>query len=347
MNISEEINKRFLLQNEYLGDDKPVNNLEPHVSVIISTYQQVDYIKACLDGILLQQTEFVFEIIIGEDDSTDGTREICIEYAEKYPDKIRLFLRERTLSHLLDNNGLLVKRLNGIFGFSLLSARGKYIAVCEGDDYWIDSNKLQKQIDILENSPSIGLVYSQARVFLQDKKRFKKKCFGFSVPKKGVMFYNCVPTVTVVCRRSLMLKYRSETIEYSKMWKMGDYPMWIWFDLNSNLYFLNEKTAVYRYSANSLSSRSNGEERLIFLENSFKISDFFAKKTLKKDEYNDFLLVKYLGLYNASIKANTNHHSIYLNKFNSINRPLYIKAYLFLFETLGFRRIVSLFLSFS
>ena len=76
---------------EYLGSNKAVNRLNPLVSVSVVTYNQIEYIKKCLDSVLMQETDLPFEIIVGEDGSTDGTREICIEFAEKYPDKIRLF----------------------------------------------------------------------------------------------------------------------------------------------------------------------------------------------------------------------------------------------------------------
>src|SRR5689334_382568 len=80
---------------EYLGVDKIVNKAKPLVSAIVLTYQHAPYISQCLESILMQQTNFPFEIIVGEDESSDGTREICEKFAENYPDKIRLFLRSR------------------------------------------------------------------------------------------------------------------------------------------------------------------------------------------------------------------------------------------------------------
>src|SRR3954469_12007804 len=91
----------------------------PLVSVCVQTYQHVNYIKDCMEGILMQQTNFPFEILLGEDQSTDGTREICIEYAQKYPDKIRLFLHHR------ENNIKINGRQTGLFNFlyNFFSAR--------------------------------------------------------------------------------------------------------------------------------------------------------------------------------------------------------------------------------
>src|SRR5690606_21433837 len=117
----------------------------PKVSVLVQTYNHAPYIRQCLDGILMQETDFDFEILLGEDASTDGTREICIEYAQEHPDKIRLFLHSR------ENNISINGRPSGRFNFcnNLFEANGEYIAFCEGDDYWIDEFKLQKQMDFL------------------------------------------------------------------------------------------------------------------------------------------------------------------------------------------------------
>lgn len=129
-----------------------MNKENPLVSVCVQTYQHVNYIKECLDGILMQQTTFPFEIILGEDESTDGTRDICIEYANKYPEKIKLFLRHRKDVIYIDGNP--TGRYNVME--NLKTAKGKYIALCEGDDYWIDPLKLQKQVDFLEKDSAFS-----------------------------------------------------------------------------------------------------------------------------------------------------------------------------------------------
>lgn len=157
MDIEKIYKERFALEKEYLGDDKPINKIKPLVSICTSTYQHKRYIKDCLDAILIQKTNFDFELIIGEDESNDGTREICKEYAKKYPDKIRLFLRNRKTSQLHDKDGKLITRFNG--KWTRESARGKYIALCEGDDYWTDPLKLQKQVDFLKKTPNCIMTY--------------------------------------------------------------------------------------------------------------------------------------------------------------------------------------------
>ncbi len=133
---------------------------QPVVSVCVQTYQHVNYIKQCLDSILSQQTNFEFEILLGDDASSDGTREICIKYAEKHPDKIRLFLHHR------ENNIKIAGQPTGRFNFlyNLYSSQGNYIALCEGDDYWTDPLKLQKQVDFLEANPDYIITCHNAKV---------------------------------------------------------------------------------------------------------------------------------------------------------------------------------------
>ena len=140
-----------------------VPNLVPHdvtVSVCMITYNHERYIREALDSVLAQQTNFSFEICLGEDESKDETREICLEYAKKYPTKIRLFLREEKDKILMC--GVKTGKYNGMQ--TRRAARGKYIALCEGDDYWTDPLKLQKQVDLLEAEPSLSACVHRARV---------------------------------------------------------------------------------------------------------------------------------------------------------------------------------------
>lgn len=141
---------------EYLGKDKTVNKIQPLVSVCVTAYNHEPYIQECLDSILNQETDFAYEIILGEDESSDSTREICKAYAEKYPDKIRLFLRSR--KDVVFINGNATGRNNFIEG--LKAARGKYIAICDGDDYWHTSEKLMMQKKAIEEHSNVNLVVS-------------------------------------------------------------------------------------------------------------------------------------------------------------------------------------------
>ena len=138
---------------EYLGDSKPVNLKVPLVSVCVATFQHFKFIEKCLQSILQQKTSFDYEILIGEDVSTDGTRELCIRYAEKHPDLIRLFLRDS--QEKKSRKGKWIGKFNhlGLYG----AARGKYVCFCDGDDHWVNENKLQLQVNALEAYPEASI----------------------------------------------------------------------------------------------------------------------------------------------------------------------------------------------
>lgn len=151
---------------EYLGNNKPVNTTKPLVSVCITAYQHAGFIKKCLESILSQETDFPFEVIVGEDESSDGTREICMELAKKFPDKIRLFLRTR--DHVIYINGQPSGRYNYLE--NLKAARGDYIAFCDGDDYWTDNRKLQRQVDLFRSDNRLTFVFHKAHKIDDDGK---------------------------------------------------------------------------------------------------------------------------------------------------------------------------------
>ncbi len=114
------------------------SNQTPTVSVCMITYNHEPFIAQAIEGVLMQETDFPVELVIGEDCSTDGTRAICEEYAEKYPGKIRLLTRT-------ENIGIIPN-----FVATITECSGQFMAFCEGDDYWIDQHKLQKQVEFLE-----------------------------------------------------------------------------------------------------------------------------------------------------------------------------------------------------
>lgn len=133
----------------------------PLVSVLVVTYNQEAYIEQTLESLLMQDCPFPYEILIGEDCSTDGTREICQSMASNYPDKIRLFLNEK-------NKGFITNYFD-----VLEHAQGMYLADCGGDDYWIRPDKLRRQVEILENHPEYSMVFGNWQLFHQKSGTFE------------------------------------------------------------------------------------------------------------------------------------------------------------------------------
>jgi len=133
------------IMKNWQGDIK-----KPIVSVCSITYNHEKYISEAIDSFLMQETDFPFEILIGEDCSTDGTRKIIDAYIEKYPNIIKLITAE--------NNVGMIQNIKRTFEASI----GFYIAFCEGDDYWTDTKKLQIQIDEMKKYPSIDISFHLA-----------------------------------------------------------------------------------------------------------------------------------------------------------------------------------------
>lgn len=224
---------------------------KPLVSICSITYNQASYIRQCLDGFLMQKTNFAFEIVINDDCSTDGTTEIIREYEAKYPEIIKPIYHDENLYS---------KGIRGMFvNFCLPKAQGKYIAMCEGDDYWIDPLKLQKQIDFLEENPIYTMCCSDAIIQTKegtlDWSRYPhhQDVVIEDIIINGGWF---LPTASLVYRKDLLNNYPS----YCKNCHVGDYPLMLWASLNGKIRWFAEKQVVYRYSmGNSWTSRIKKE----------------------------------------------------------------------------------------
>ena len=130
-----------------------ISNNNPVVSIVCITYNHEPYLRQALDGFLMQRTTFPVEIILAEDCSTDGTRAICEEYAKRYSKKIHYIVRDHNVGYNQNEYE------------AMQAARGKYIAFCEGDDYWTDADKLQRQVDFMEVHPDYSVCWHRCKHF--------------------------------------------------------------------------------------------------------------------------------------------------------------------------------------
>lgn len=243
--------------------------MQPLVSVCVQTYQQAEYIRQCLDGILMQQTDFSFEIILGEDESSDGTREICIEYAEKHPDIIRLFLRSR--KDVIYINGNPTGRYNMIE--NLKEAKGKYIALCEGDDYWTDPLKLQKQVDFLEKNSNYYIVFTNGKwlnddftthFIYEDSRKDHNNYRTYLTPNettdvKTLAKGNYIHTPGVVFRN---IFYNKPLPDYMKEVTIGDWPLYMAIVGNKSIKYISDDTFRYRINSNGVYSKKSSLDKI-------------------------------------------------------------------------------------
>lgn len=168
---------------------------KPKVSICCITYNHEQFIAQAIDSFLMQETDFDFEIVIGEDCSKDATRSIIKSYSDRYPGRFRLLLHEK-------NVGMIPN-----FCQTLSACSGEYVAICEGDDYWIDSKKLQFQIDFLESNPDFSVCFHSIYELVDGKQELLKVNYS---PTNGEYCLedlaregNFIPTLSVVFRNNL------------------------------------------------------------------------------------------------------------------------------------------------
>lgn len=241
------------------------------VSVFVITYNHEAFIGAAIESALRQKATFEYEIVIGEDCSKDGTAAICEDYARRYPDKIRYFGRKT-------NYGMMA---NAIATFR--DCRGKYIAFLEGDDYWNDPEKLQKQVDLLEQDSRIGMVHSDFDIYYQSTGRTQAR-FNRSIHRKipqgdiyrRLIVHNFIQTLTCVIRRELFESALERFGNRLFTWHMLDFPLWLYIAKDFKIAYLDESTATYRDLPSSASHFVEVEKAINFEKGVDSIKEYFS-----------------------------------------------------------------------
>lgn len=266
------------------------------VSISVVTYNHKDYIAQCLDGILMQQTNFPFEIILGEDQSSDGTRKICIEYANKYPSKIKLFLRSR--KDVIYINGNPTGRFNMLQ--NLKETKGKYIAFCEGDDFWTDPLKLQKQVDFLETNPIYGICFHK----VSQMNRFNNNnIFIPNIENNTIFTLNdyILNNKTATCSIMFNKKFINSLPSWFKKAPFGDLAIILLVMINSNQkgYVFNDSMGVYRIHDKSIHGKfqKNNNGLIKAYKQHIQFFKMVAPKILNKSRYKKTVYRKYMNTY--------------------------------------------------
>lgn len=212
----------------------------PLVAIRCITYNQAPYIRQCLDGFIMQRTDFPFVAIVHDDCSTDGTDDIVREYAERYPDIIKpIFETENQYSK---KDGSLSK----IMTKACNETGAKYIAICEGDDYWTDPLKLQKQVDFLEKNPEF--VFAAHNAIVKDEKTNKLHCFNNWLEQEIFTLSDLIspkwlfPTQSIIYRSETYLSNRIDASFFN-----GDLFLQLTLCRNGGLiHYSNDCMSVYR-----------------------------------------------------------------------------------------------------
>jgi len=231
------------------------------LSVCMVTYNHEQFIEQAINGVLAQKVSFRIELVIGEDCSTDSTRKICIDYQKQYPDIITLNLPDKNIG----------AQQNFVNTCSM--CKGKYVALCEGDDYWIDENKLQKQVDFLERNPDYSLSSHNSVILAHNGKLL------YDPPLAGTTYTTAdiisldwgIMTASIVFRRS------SFTIPaWFKNVRNGDYALQLLVSAKGMVNYIPEYMSVYR---RHLGGVSIGFRPLASTNSMYYLLDSFNKET--------------------------------------------------------------------
>ncbi len=213
------------------------------VSILVMTYNHEKFIRQALDSVAMQETNFEYEILISEDCSTDRTREIVLEFQKEHPDKVCLLLSEKNIH----SNEIVVRGIR--------AARGQYIAMLDGDDYWTSPYKLQKQADFLDNHPECSLCFHNARIFYEDtgqgganwtppgQKQFSAL--------EDIWMGNFIATCSTMFRKGLIAEIPEW---YNDFFPITDWPLHILNAEHGTIGYIEEVMGVYRYHAGGLYS---------------------------------------------------------------------------------------------
>ncbi len=236
------------------------------ISVIVLTYKQEAYLRQTLDSILQQQVDEPIEVVIGDDHSQDGTMAIGKAYQAQYPDRVRYFYNTPNLG--LVQNFVAMLRL----------CRGEYIALLDGDDYWTDSHKLQREVDVLRSDAQCVLVHTHRRLLAGDTVYEQPSLPPAEAENPQELFFHsyiCVPTTMFRATPVRRWLDTYERLSRQQDWRMQDFPLWMYLGLHGTFRYLPEATAMYRVQPNTLSREKDKRKKYRFDCSLLRIKRFF------------------------------------------------------------------------
>lgn len=290
------------------------------LTVRIATYNHSSYIRDCLESVLSQKTAYAYQIFLMEDESNDGTREICLEYAQKHPKIIRLFLNSR------ENNIKINGKPTGLFNaaYSNLLMDTKYIALMEGDDYWTDTDNIEKKVETLETNPGCTFCFSNGQWVDSNKTHISKPAM-IQLAKSGVVAKASVmnlsiPTASLVFRNILEDKFHPEMLAIPS----GDILLRAKLAHLGHGYFLKELSPTGRriHDQGMYSSLSKKKKLEMMVDVRKKIIIYFEQKSWD----SQFLRDNLCHILSKRFKANFRRLNIDLYSLNELKKQAHYSS---------------------
>lgn len=289
-----------------------MDNNEIMVTIRCITFNHAPYIRQCLEGFLMQKTNFKYEILIHDDASTDGTKEIIEEYVSQYPDIIvPLYESENQYSkygHLMTVRRLMDSKIHG-----------KYTALCEGDDYWTDNNKLQKQVDFLEAHPQHSMCFHQTIRHFEESDH-PDELYYIDLEERDYsgleMYETCRPAEVSVVMRSNIYKSNVYKQFVDAELSFGDLPIFLTCAHCGLVHAMTDVMAVYRKHASGVSNiyETNDKMVLKFAKDNLRLYKIFGHQY--KDICSNIYVIDHINYF---LKARKNGQY----KFNILFKVLF------------------------
>lgn len=286
--------------------------MDPTVTIWCLVYNHGPYLRQCLDGFVMQKTDFSVEALIHDDASTDDSAKIILEYAKKYPDIIK---------PIIEKENLYSKHDGSLMRVQVELCKGKYIAFCEGDDYWTDPYKLQKQVDFMEANPDYGMCHTDFVLSDGKKRKHYKERYPDGNYFPGNLEYENVGIGT------LTVLFRKETFDKTPKYYLqepfvaGDKPRWYELSKEAKVKYIPEVTACYRVLQSSASHSPSIDKMLEFREGLQYIRIFYAEKFgVKITDYKNYYTNCLRACYIASNAEKANSYYSLAKKCNSLTR---------------------------
>ena len=225
------------------------------VTIASTTYNMEAFIAEAIDSWLAQETSFPFDVVISDDGSSDRTCDIIREYAAKYP-----------FIHLI-STGHIGKMPN--FIRSLQESKGKYVALCDGDDYWIDPHKLQKQFDFMESHPDFSECFTNSWVLdtVSGERKIAKTQLWDEAETEGLLKHRDNDNVQMSPGHTSTFFFRNKYLKEYPEWMFGDvmtdFPLYMLMSRYGKAKFINDITSVYRHRPDGVSSKGFSVEKAL------------------------------------------------------------------------------------